>query len=200
MNKFTRREIIQLLWLLFPATLLGFREKDIFDKELVCVHIFQPAFRIPDPLLTQYRIIPERNKFRNLFHVGIPELLLCTTEIKFLSIFRYFWPITRSKFQNSYEQISVKYNKLELNEKKDILDFSRYLKRNWNESKKEDSKSAIIFTYNDMTKYFASEIISQWKGFGIDELVLFKDPSKPPYLCSHPSLQKGFKRRPPILS
>ncbi len=198
MSKFTRREILQFLGLLFPAALLGFREKDSFDEELVCVHIFQPAFRIPEPLLTQYRIIPERNKFRNLFHAGIPELLLCTSEIKFLSIFQYFWPITRSEFQSSYERISIKYNKLELNEKKDILDFSRYLKSNWNGSKKEDSKSAIIFTYNDMTKYFASEIISQWQGFGIEELVLFKDPSKPPYLCSYPSLQKGFKRPPPI--
>jgi len=198
MNKFTRREILQFLGLLFPAALLGFREKDSFDEELVCVHIFQPAFQIPEPLLTQYKIIPERNKLKNLFHVGIPELLLCATEIKFLSIFQYFWPITRSEFQSSYEKISLKYNKLELNEKKDILDFSRYLKSNWNGSKKEDSKSAIIFTYNDMTKYFASEIISQWQGFGIEELVLFKDPSKPPYLCSYPSLQKGFKRRPPI--
>ena len=95
-------------------------------------------------------------------------------------------------------QISLEYNKLELNEKKDILDFSRYLESNWKGSKKEDTKSAIIFTYNDMTKYFASEIISQWQGFGIKELVLFKDPSKAPYLCSYPSLQKGFKRPPPI--
>ena len=198
MNKFNRREILQLLGLLFPATLLGFRKKDSFDQELVCVHIFQPAFRIPEPLLTQYRTIPERNKLKNLFQLGIPELLLCTTEIKFLSIFQYFWPITRSEFQSSYKQISIEYNKLELNEKKDILDFSRYLESNWNGSKKEDTKSAIIFTYNDMTKYFASEIISQWRGFGIKELVLFKDPSRPPYLCSFPSLQKGFKRPPPI--
>lgn len=198
MNKFTRREILQFLGMLFPATLLGFREKDSFDEELVCVHIFQPAFRIPEPLLTQYRTIPERNKLKNLFQVGIPELLLCTTEIKFLSIFQYFWPITRSEFQSSYKQISIEYNKLELDEKKDILDFSRYLKSNWNGSKKEDSKSAVIFTYNDMTKYFASEIISQWQGFGIKEFVLFKDPSKAPYLCSYPSLQKGFKRPPPI--
>jgi len=198
MNKFTRREILQFFTMLIPATLLGFREKDSFDEELVCVHIFQPALRIPEPLLTQYRTIPTRDKLKKLFQVGIPELLLCTTEIKFLSIFQYFWPITRSEFQSSYKQISIEYNKLELNEKKDILDFSRYLESNWNESKKEDTKSAIIFTYNDMTKYFASEIISQWQGFGIKELVLFKDPSKAPYLCSYPSLQKGFKRPPPI--
>ncbi len=198
MNKFTRREILQFFTMLIPATLLGFRKKDSFDEELVCVHIFQPTFQIPEPLLTQYRTIPTRDKLKNLFQVGIPELLLCTTEIKFLSIFQYFWPITRSEFQSSYKQISIKYNKLELNEKKDILDFSRYLESNWNGSKKEDTKSAIIFTYNDMTKYFASEIISQWQGFGIKELVLFKDPSKAPYLCSYPSLQKGFKRPPPI--
>jgi hypothetical protein len=198
MNKFTRREILQLLGLLFPAILLGFRGKDIFDEDLVCVHIFQPALRIPEPLLIQYKNIPERNKFRNLFHVGIPELLFCTTEIKFLSIFQHFWPITRNEFQSSYKQISIEYKKLELTKEKDVLDFLRYLKNNWNGSKKEDSKSAIIFTYNDMTKYFASEIISQWQGFGIEELVLFKNPSKPPYLCSYPSLQKGFKRPPPI--
>ncbi len=184
--------------MLISATLLGFREKDCFDEELVCVHIFQPTFQIPEPLLTQYRTIPTRDKLKNLFQVGIPELLLCTTEIKFLSIFQYFWPITRSEFQSSYKQISIEYNKLELNEKKDILDFSRYLESNWNRSKKEDTKSAIIFTYNDMTKYFASEIISLWHNLGIKELVLFKNPSKAPYLCSYPSLQKGFKRPPPI--
>jgi hypothetical protein len=198
MNEFTRREILQFFTMLIPATLLGFREKDSFDEELVCVHIFQPTFQIPEPLLTQYRTVPTRDKLNNLFQVGIPELLLCTTEIKFLSIFQYFWPIARSEFQSSYKQISIEYNKLELNEKKDILDFSRYLESNWNGSKKEATKSAIIFTYNDMTKYFASEIISQWQGFGIKELVLFKDPSKAPYLCSYPSLQKGFKRPPPI--
>ena len=76
--------------------------------------------------------------------------------------------------------------------------FSRYLENNWNGSKKEGAKSAIIFTYNDMTKYFASEIISLWHNFGIIEFVLFKNPSKAPYLCSYPSLQKGFKRPPPI--
>ena len=27
---------------------------------------------------------------------------------------------------------------------------------------------------------------------------IFKDPSKPPYLCSYPSQQKGFKKKPPI--
>ncbi len=198
MNKFTRREILQFFTMLIPATLLGFRGKDSFDEELVCVHIFQPAFRIPEPLLTQYRNIPTRDKLKNLFQVGIPELLLCTSEIKFLSIFQYFWPITRSEFQSSYKQITIEYNKLELNEQKDILDFSRYLESNWNGSKKEDTKSAIIFTYNDMTKYFASEIISLWHNFGIIELVLFKNPSKAPYLCSYPSLQKGFKRPPPI--
>ena len=127
--------MLQLLGLLFPATLLGFREKDSFDEELVCVHIFQPTFRLPEPLLTKYRNIPERNKLKNLFHVGISELLLCTTEIKFLSIFQYFWPITRNEFQSSYKQISIKYQKLELNEKQDILDFSRYLESNWNGSK-----------------------------------------------------------------
>ena len=198
MNKFTRREILQFLGLLFPAALLGFREKDSFDEELVCVHIFQPAFRIPEPLLTQYRTIPERNKLKHLFQVGIPELVLCTTEIKFLSTFQYFWTITRSDFQSSYKKITIEYNKWELNEKKDILEFSKYLESNWKGSQKEDTASAIIFTYNDMTKYFASEIISQWQGFGIEEFVLFKDPSKPPYLCSYPSLQKGFKRPPPI--
>ena len=196
MNKFTRREILQFFGMLFPATLLGFREKDSFYEELVCVHIFQPAFRLPEPLLTQYRSIEKQ--IENLFQQYIIEALVCLHEINFLSIFQYFWPITRSEFQSSYEQISIKYNKSELNEKKDILDFSRYLESNWSGSKKKDTKSAIIFTYNDMTKYFASEIISQWQGFGIKELVLFKDPSKPPYLCSYPSLQKGFKRPPPI--
>jgi len=184
--------------MLIPATLLGFREKDSFDEELVCVHIFQPGFQIPEPLLIEYRAIHPRDKSKKLFQVGIPELVFCTSETKFLTIFQYFWPITRGEFQSSYNQISVKYKKLELNSKKNISDFSRYLENDWKGSKKEGAKSAILLTYNDMTKYFASEIISLWNGSGIKELVLFKDPSKAPYLCSYPSLQKGFKRPPPI--
>jgi hypothetical protein len=42
-----------MLSTILPASVLGFgREEaqDAFDKERVGVHIFQPAFKIPEPL------------------------------------------------------------------------------------------------------------------------------------------------------
>jgi hypothetical protein len=44
-----------MLSLILPASVFGFRRegaRDAFDKELVCVHIFQPGFNIPDPLVS----------------------------------------------------------------------------------------------------------------------------------------------------
>jgi hypothetical protein len=31
----------------------------------------------------------------------------------------------------------------------------------------------------------------------IEELIIIKNPARAPYLCSYPSLQKGFKKPPP---
>ena len=187
--------------MILPASAFGFKSEgaqDAFDSELVCVHIFQPGFKIPDPLLERYKRIPVRESLSDLFNLKIPELLLCLTDKDFLSIFEYFWPIERAEFHDAFRKVTIKYEKVKITEKNDISKFSGLLESIHAEPKADIRKSAVIFKLNEFTRYFAADILDLWQTYGINEFVLFKDPSKPPYLCSYPSLQKGFKRPPPI--
>lgn len=198
MSKYTRREVLRLLSSVLPAALLGCSNKDVFDEELVCVHVFQPGYKIPAPLLALHDDIPTRSKLRGLFQLGIPELILCTTSIDFLSLFQYFWPVTRYEFQRIDGLISASFSKSELTGKGDVVDFRKYLEDHRDELGMRDEKTAIILTFNDFTEYYAPDLVELWRNYGIKEFVLFKDPSRSPYLCSYPALQKGFKRPPPI--
>lgn len=187
--------------MILPISALGFRSKgaqDAFDRELVCVHIFLPGLKIPEPLWERHDSIPILKDHSDLFNLKIPELVLCTTEKDFLSIFQYFWPIERSDFNDTLGKVRIAYQKLKITGKSDISEFSMYLESNKAEIKRNMNNTAIIFTLNDYTRYFVADNLNLWQTFGIDEFVLFKDPSKSPYLCSYPSLQKGFKRPPPI--
>ena len=190
-----------MLSMILPVSALGFRSEgtqDAFDKELVCVHIFQPGFKIPYPLWERYDPIPIRGNTLDLFNLKIPELLLCSTDYNFLSIFEYFWPIERAVLNDTLRKVTVKYEKVKITEKSDVSDFGGFLENTHAELKRNIKKTAIIFTLNDFTRYFTADILNLWQTYGINEFIMFKDPSKPPYLCSYPSLQKGFKRPPPI--
>ena len=104
-----------MLSMILPTSALGCGSKgarDPFDKELVCVHIFQPGFKIPKPLWERHDSIPVRRAHSDLFNLHIPELILCTTEKDFLSIFEYFWPIEQSEFNDILRKVSVGTKKL----------------------------------------------------------------------------------------
>jgi hypothetical protein len=187
--------------MILPASALGCKSEgaqDVFDKELVCVHIFKPGFKIPDPLWERYDSITVRGNLPDLFNLKIPELLLCSADKNFLSIFEYFWPIERAEFYDTLRKVTVKYEKIKITEKSDVSEFSGFLKNTHAELKRNIKKTALIFTLNDFTRYFAADILNLCQTYGINEIALLKDPSKPPYLCLYPSLQKGFKRPPPI--
>ena len=187
--------------MILPISALGFGNKgaqDAFDRELVCVHVFQPGLKIPEPLWELHDSIPVLKDHSDLFNLKIPELILCTTEKDFVSIFEYFWPIERSDFNDMLGKVRIAYQKPKITGKSDVSEFSGYLERNKTEMKMNMNNTAIIFTLNDFTRYFVADNLDLWQTFGIDEFVLLKDPSKAPYLCSYPSLQKGFKRPPPI--
>lgn len=197
MGFFTRREILQFLSMIFPLSFLSCAKGDIFSDEHVCVHVFHHDITIPEPLLQPYQKIPDRNEFSKVFHVGIPELLFCTTEERFLNMFQYFWPITADEFQKMNAGISVLYSKLKIANIQDINDLSKYLKEHKSTRQSDDNSLAVIFTFNDFTKYFSRDLIALWQKSTIRELIIFKDPTRSPYLCDFPSLQKGFKRPPP---
>lgn len=55
---------------------------------------------------------------------------------------------------------------------------------------------AAILTYNAYTRYWSQAVIEVCKNADGNELLIFKDPTKEPYLCDYPTRQKGFKKPP----
>ena len=201
MSRFTRRQILRILSSILPASALGLwseGRRDAFDRERVCVHVFQPGLIIPKPLWDRYDAPPVSRSRSDLFNLAVPELILCRTEKKFLSIFQYFWPIERSEFLDAFGKVSVLFEKRKITGMNDVLEFSSYLDNINAKTKYKFNHTAILFTFNDVTRNVVADHLKLWQAFGIGEFVLFKDPSRAPYLCSYPSLQKGFKRPPPI--
>ncbi len=198
MSDYTRRDILQMLSILFPVSLLCSQDEksDNFDKERVCAHVFHPGFKIPDPLLTQRGNVPSRDEYRKLFKIGVPELLMCETPTRFLDIFQHFWPITREEFNRLQRSINVLFEKTELFNKKDIDEFAAFLQAQNDSDRSTGTTLAVVFTLNDYTKYWSSDLVKSWRKSNIEEFVVFKDPTKSPYLCDYPSLQKGFKKQP----
>jgi hypothetical protein len=190
--------MLRFLAIALPATLFGFKTRDYFEKELVCVHVYDPSQDLPAPLLAQSRKSGQRSSDTEYFQIGLPELILCRTEMKLLEMFQYFWPVTRPEVKRLRGLVKIIYKQPVMEDIGKITDLQKILEERNNLSQSKKAGLAVILTLNDYTKYSCSHLIEICRTNKIDELIIFKDPSRPPYLCSHPSQQKGFKRPPPI--
>ena len=189
---------MRFLTIALPATLFGFKSKDYFDRELVCVHVYNPAHVLPDPLVIQSSEIGHHRPNKEYFQIGLPELILCRTEMKLLDMFQYFWPVSRPEVKRTQGSIKILFNKPVIEGIDSLIDFQKIVEKQNNLRLDKKEALAVILTLNDYTKFGCSLIVDICRSNRIDELVIFKDPSRPPYLCSYPSQQKGFKRPPPI--
>ena len=198
MCNMSRREMLRFLAIALPASLFGFKTRDYFDKELVCVHVYDPSQKLPEPLLAQSRKFGPRSSDIEYFQIGLPELILCRTEMRLLEMFQYFWPVTRSEVKQLQGLVKIIYKQPLIEETVELGYLQKILKELKNLRQNEKEGLAVILTLNDYTKYACSDLIEISRTNKIDMLIIFKDPSRPPYLCSHPSQQKGFKRPPPI--
>ena len=193
--RLTRRQMLQFLTLVLPASLFGHKAVDYFDEELVCVHVYRFSQKLPKPLLEMPGETKRRDKNRSYFQIGLPELIVCRTESKLLDLFEYFWPVTRSEIKRFQRVSQVLFDKPMIEKIDHLPGFETVLRR----SRQRKSGSLVaIFTLNDHTRNACSRLVKICVDNGADELIVFKDPSKPPYLCSFPSQQKGFKKKPPI--
>jgi hypothetical protein len=197
MHCLTRRELLKMLSILLPASLVKCGKSDVFVWERVCVHIFNHGIAIPEPLLKRYERIPRRNPKRTFFQVGIPELLVCTTPAGLLESFLYFWPLTREEFRQAHRRMNVHYQVNAIATRSDIHNLQTYLQDHGSSLRPRDTKTALVAVLNDYTKFWMGEVMDIWKNSALDEVVILKDPTRPPYLCDYPALQKGFKRPPP---
>jgi len=113
-------------------------------------------------------------------------------------MFQYFWPVARAEVKQMQGLVKIIYKRPVLDDAVKIEELQKILKEQNNQRQRKKESLAVILTLNDYTKFACPDLIEICRTNKINELILFKDPSRPPYLCSHPSQQKGFKRPPPI--
>lgn len=196
----SRREMLRFLSIALPATLVGFKGKDYFDKELVCIHIYELSQPLPKPLLEKVKGEKERSMGKAYFQIGMPELILCLSQMKLLDMFQYYWPVSRSQIRHLQRSITILYKKHVIEALDGLEDFVKILEKQNNALEYEKASLAAILTMNDYTMNICPSLVDICRSNRVDELVILKNPSRPPYLCSYSSQQKGFKRPPPYLS
>ncbi len=197
MTEMSRRKVMHQLTLGCAGVWLGCQKNDRFAQELVCIHIYHPEDSIPASLLGRRRRPSASRPAQEFFHIGLPELLVCTAKRPFLGLFQYFWPFSQEDFRQFREAMTIEFQKPILAEEVDVESLADFLRQHKNSPRFSDSNVALVLTFNEFTRYWASDVVELFQEGGVDELVLFKDPSHPPYLCDFPSQQKGFKRPPP---
>ena len=194
----SRREILRWMMIALPAAVIGWKRIDFFDRELVCVHVYDPGSKLPPPLLVSTGRPARRPADEPIFHVGIPELILCRTRTRPLDIYPYFWPISNEEIKQLQGSMQVLHQSQTMVGKEDIDALKDRTMAQQRQGTAKGELLAVIFTLNDTTEHLCAAVVDASRRLRIDELVIFKDPSRSPYLCSYPSRQKGFKRPPPI--
>ena len=196
--RLSRREMLQFLTVVLPTALFGYKVIDYFDDELVCVHVYALSQKLPDSLLERDQESERRIEGRSYFQIGLPELILCRTEIRLLDIFEYFWPITRPEIQRFQNSSEILFSLPVIEQVDQLAGLETALNRASAKQKSQKGSLAVILTLNSYTRNACHRLVNICRQKGVEEIVIFKDPSKPPYLCSYPSQQKGFKKKPPI--
>ena len=186
------------MMVVLPATLFGYHKTDYFDEELVCVHVYNPSQDLPSPLLKVHGEISKRTENEQYFQIGLPELVLCETKITLLDMFQYFWPVSHQEITRFQKEIEIRHKILKVHGIKDLRSLEKILDTQNTDHFRKAASLAVILTLNDYTRHICKHLVGICKKYDVDELVIFKDPSKSPYLCSYPSRQKGFKKPPPI--
>ena len=193
--RLSRREMLRFLTVVLPTALFGFKTIDYFDEELVCVHVYGLSQNLPEPLTERNELPEKRIERGSYFEIGLPELILCRTENRLLDIFTYFWPITRPEIQRFQNSSQVLFSLPTIDDAEQLGELEAALNR---DGQIQKESLAVILTLNAYTRNACRRLVDICREKGVAELVIFKDPSKPPYLCSYPSRQKGFKKKPPI--
>lgn len=195
----SRREFLQRLAAAYAGAVLSGcnRKGDRFANERVCIHVLHPGEFVPAPLLERTAHIAGRKADEEYFNIGLPELLVCESKTRLLDAFQYFWPFSRRDFETLQESITIQYQRSTVETAQEVAEFASFLRDNKSRFARTAANLAVIFTFNDATRQWSPEIVAACRESSVQELVVLKDPTLPPYLCDYPAKQKGFKRPPP---
>jgi len=189
-GELARRDVVELILVLLAGAALGCRRGDPFTRELVCIHIFDPAEPLPEPL----RPVAGRAATRAgaaAFSAGLPELVLARANRPLLELFRYFWPFTREESEQLRAELSVTFSRETLGSDADLVAFREAL------AAAVSGRRVVVLTHHAGNAGLVAEAVAACGPAGVAELVILKDPSEPPYLCDYPARQRGFRKSPP---
>jgi len=196
MGPLNRRDLLRLLLLAPCLSPTGCRGGDRFAAESVCVHVYRPRQNLPAPLL-EPTAGPPPKRGTGLFSVGLPELVVLSMTQSLVELFPYFWPLTRDEFR-AFEPAARKGWAIDVLERaSDVQRLRDHLKTRAGSSSTAARNTVVALTMNAATLHWAPAVAAACRDGGVGELVVFKDPTVPPYFCEHPALQKGFRRPPP---
>lgn len=195
MAALSRRELLLRLAAAYGGVILGGcnRSRDRFASERVCIHVLHPK----DFILQRMDPVARRDSRTEYFNIGFPELFVCETRGRLLDAFQYFWPFSRSDFETLERSITIQYQTATIDVAHQVSEFALFLRKNKARAANAGASTAVMFTFNEATQPWSATIADACRESGVEELVVFKDPTKPPYLCDYPAKQKGFKRPPP---
>jgi hypothetical protein len=194
MRGMTRRECLQRLLLLLAAPVVGCgRKRDPFAEQCVCIHVFEAGDPLPSPLLRAPRVLAELKPAPRDFDVGLPDLMVCSTRIRFLDLFRTFWPFTLARREELRRQAAVAYRVPAVRTADDVARLAAFLRAERGRLAVEGARVAVVFVLHGGNRGLLPGVVRAARGAAADEIVILKDPSVPPYLCDFPSRQlKGW--------
>ncbi len=189
MGTTTRRECLRRLALLLAAAPLGgCGKRDPFAERCVCIHVFERGDALPAPLLEPPRRLAERTPSRADFDIGLPELMVCVTRVRLLDVHRYFGPVTRAH-RDALEASFLRFVRPALRSEEDVGALRSFLSSRRQAGDAAAGLTALILTLHGDSRPWLPAVVEAWRESDLDQLVILKDPTTPPWLCEFPARQ-----------
>ncbi len=186
----SRRECLRRLALVLAATPLGgCGKRDPFAERCVCVHIFEAGDRLPPPLLGPPIRRDELTPSPEDFDIGLPELMVCATRVRLLDAHRYFGPFTRAHRHELERSISIRFERTAVRSGGDVEALRSFLARPTPKADGQNPRTALILVLHGGSRPWLPRVVEAWRQAGLDQLVILKDPTTPPWLCEFPARQ-----------
>ncbi len=192
MPPLSRRLLLQVLAGAVPTLGAACSRRSPDERDRVCVHVYPPTLELPPPLLQPGLPAPGARP-QGLLDSGLPEFFLCSSTVGFRELFPYYWPPLESEFRRLAASMQVVFSVATITGAAEVASIEQRLS---GESAPPGTRLVAALTYNDFTRAFSARILTAARAAHVDETVIIKDPSVPPYLCDFPGAQKKFRRQP----
>ncbi|HEY0590170.1 MAG TPA: hypothetical protein VGF40_00270 [Thermoanaerobaculia bacterium] len=187
-----RRELLAVLLAIPWAPVVACSRGSWLAREMVCAHVFRPRVYLPPPLLEPLERERVRRRAGRPLTVGLPELLLCAIPRDPVERFPFMWPLTEEEVRAFASAMRILWSAERLESRAGAAQLLDALRR-----APAGERTAVLFTMNRDTAPGAPAVAAAARDGDAGHLVVFKDPSIPPYFCDYPALQKRFKHPPP---